>query len=105
MSKNTEDLNYTPNQVDTIDIYRTLHSIIIEYILFSKYTENIYHATRKTTSFPHPLQIWVAEAKFMISVTERLGAPFFFSTSSHRVEALLQVQQPEDTWAPTSPHL
>ena len=91
MSKNTEDLYYTPNQLDTIDIFRTIHPIIAGYTIFLKCTENVYHAARKPTSTFHPLQLWAAEAKCMVSADLRLGAPFLLPVSSPGVEAAPQV--------------
>lgn len=58
----------------------------------------LYHIPGTITSISHSLQLRVEEAKFLVSMPENLGATFFYSAPSQRMETLLHSGKVENTW-------
>lgn len=52
---------------------------------------------QQATSICHALQLYVTEAKFLVSAFERTGAPLLHPTPAQRAGALAPVTQAENT--------
>lgn len=56
----------------------------------------------KVIRISHPFQLHVEEAKFLVSVAERLGATFFHPAPIHRLKTRPHTGKVENTWTKTA---
>lgn len=61
---------------------------------------DISHQQDEATIISHPLQLQGEEVNSLVSVADRLGAPFLHPAATHRIEALLQELQAENIGVP-----